>query len=632
MGPYTLKNSIGVKIFGAFLAMSLVIAGLGAYGYYVLAASGAIVADTYDHPMMAINFARAASVDFLEMQNDTLRAERASPGDRAKLLKRVDELAATLSADLAVAEERSTAPEERRVIDKIKTLVRDWHERRRAAIEKGRTPMLAGLDRQILDQFDLLIEFNADHGFISRREAVIQVGRFENMVIDVTAAALLFAICVTIFLVRRIVRPLSAAAHVAERIAAGKFETRIPSGGKDETGALLNSMQVMQDSIAAQMAREKARAQSAEVRVMDAVENSGQGVILADGQGKIAVANSELSRLFPALSDCFVPGTAISDVLQKIDAKCEAGDERPLVERLCSVERGAMPSADRQLPDGRWVRITSSATSEGGIIFFFGDFTDIKLREEHYRIAKQQAESANAAKSRFLANMSHELRTPLNAVIGFSEMLAGEVYGSLGDPRYGDYAGDILKSGRHLLDVINSVLDLARSETGHIELRKHLVDVLAIVGYCADALDQQCRDAGIALARPERSEPVFIEADEARLRQVFLNLLSNAVKFTAAGGIVGISVVEDAQDVKIEVRDSGIGMSPQDIETAMTPFAQVDNRLERRYEGAGLGVPLAKAFVESHGGTLSIESERGRGTIVRVRLPRTADAGLSAVA
>jgi len=630
MRSYALRHSIGTKIFGAFLAMSIIIAGLGAYGYSMLQASGEIVANTYDHPMMAINFARAASVDFLQMENDALRAEEVQPSQRANLDKEIDGIASTLSDDLDVADERATARDERGVISEIRALVRTWQLRRHNALKQGGSADLALLDKQILDQFDLLIEFNADHGFISRREAITQVGRFEDAVIGMTALALLVAASITVFLARRIVRPLSAAALVADRIAAGQFETQIPSGGRDETGALLHSMQVMQDSIAEQMAREKARAQSAEVRLMDAVESSGEGIILADGDGNIAIANSELARLFPEIATNIVPGQSLSAVLSLIEAQCRGASEGTgtLGDQLLSNAQSAPSGAERQLPNGRWLRMVANATREGTILFL-SDFTEIKTREEHYRVAKQQAEAASAAKSRFLANMSHELRTPLNAVIGFSEILSGEYFGRLGDPRYVEYSGDILKSGRHLLDVINNVLDLARSESGNIEIRKQPLDLNPVLNECADGIRERCEHGGISFAASIGAASIIVDADEAKLRQIVHNLLSNAVKFTDSGGSVFLSASEEADAVQIEVRDTGIGMAPDDIQTALTPFAQVDGRLERRYEGAGIGLPLAKAFVESHGGTLVLQSEPGQGTIVTVRLPRAAAATMT---
>ena len=624
MRSYALRHSIGTKIFGAFLAMSLIIAGVGAYGYWMLRASGEIVADTYDHPMMAINFARAASVDFMQMQNGLLRA-RLDPAQRPRIEKDVDSAASALSDDLDVAGERATANDERNVIHKIRALIAAWREARHRAQEEGHAPDLDALNKKILDQFDLLIEFNADHGFISRREAVTHIGGFEDAVIGMTVFALLLAASITVFLVRRIVRPLSAAALVADQIAEGDFETQIPSGGNDETGALLHSMQVMQDSIAQQMAREKARAQSAEVRLLDAVENSGEGVIVADRDGHIAIANSEIARLFPDIAASFAQGNALASALAQIEARCRlTEDQTPVLsDQLLADAAGAASGAERRLPDGRWLRIVANTTREGGTILFLSDFTEIKTREEHYRVAKQQAEAASAAKSRFLANMSHELRTPLNAVIGFSEILSGELFGALGDKRYVSYAGDILKSGRHLLEVINNVLDLARSELGSIEIQKRTLDIVSLLNESADDIRARCAAAKISFEISVGASPIMIDADEAKLKQIVRNLLSNAVKFTDAGGTVNLVAHADAEAVQIEVHDTGIGMNQADVETALTPFAQVDARLERRYEGTGIGLPLTKAFVESHGGTIALQSEPGRGTIVIVRLPRT---------
>jgi signal transduction histidine kinase/HAMP domain-containing protein len=629
MRSYALRHSIGTKIFGAFLAMSLIIAGVGAYGYWMLRASGEIVADTYDHPMMAINFARAASVDFMQMQNGVLRA-KVNPAQRPQIAKDIDATASTLSDDLDVADERATANDERNVIHKIRALVAAWQDTRHAALKKGLPPDVDALSKKILDQFDLLIEFNADHGFIGRREAITHVGGFEDAVIGMTIVALLIAASITVFLARRIVRPLSAAALVADRIAAGQFETEIPSGGGDETGALLYSMQVMQESIAQQMAREKARTQSAQVRLLDAVENSGEGVILADREGNIAIANSEIARLFPEIAASFAAGSALSTALAHIEAQCRTvGDAAALPDQLLADAVGTASGAERQLPDGRWLRIVASTTREGGTILFLSDFTEIKTREEHYRAAKQQAEAASAAKSRFLANMSHELRTPLNAVIGFSELLSSELFGPLGDKRYAGYAGDILKSGSHLLEVINNVLDLARSESGSVEIQKRPLDLTSLLGECAADVRTRCETAGIAFTVSLGTSPITIDADETKLKQVIRNLLSNAVKFTDAGGKVSLIAHEDVETVRIEVHDTGIGMNQTDMETALTPFAQVDARLERRYEGSGIGLPLAKALVESHGGTIALQSELGEGTIVVVQLPRKVPAAMA---
>ncbi|HWC62861.1 MAG TPA: HAMP domain-containing sensor histidine kinase, partial [Rhizomicrobium sp.] len=245
----------------------------------------------------------------------------------------------------------------------------------------------------------------------------------------------------------------------------------------------------------------------------------------------------------------------------------------------------------------------------------------IKEREEGLRRATAAAEAAHAAKTRFLANMSHELRTPLNAIIGFSEIIHGELFGSIGNARYLDYSADILRSGRHLLDVINSVLDLAKSESGKMNLDKRRTDMAEVLRDCIPMVREQIIAAGLEFHVSGLEEQLPLLGDPAKLRQIFLNLLSNAMKFTPSGGEVWLDAKMTPEGVAVTVGDSGIGMSPEDIEVAMQPFGQVDNRLERRYEGTGLGLPLTRAFVELHGGSMSFESARDQGTRITVLFP-----------
>jgi signal transduction histidine kinase/HAMP domain-containing protein len=572
--------------------------------------------------MMAINFARAASVDFLQMENAALRARTAPVAEHKRLSRHIDELAGTLSDDLDVAKDRSTAADERKAIENIRSLVRRWQDTRHAALAKGSLPELRALNQKVLSGFDMLIELNADHGFVSRRTAIDEIDNFGYVVLWATAAALLFAIGITLFLTRRISRPLSDAARVADRIAAGEFDTAIPTGGRGETGALLNSMTVMQRNIAGLIGREQARAQSAESRLMDAIESSGEGVILSDADERIAIASSEVARFFPSLAEEIKPGRKISSALLQIEEHSEPEFESdlPLTGLLLS-ERAGIATTERKLPDNRWLRFTANRTSDGGVIVFLSDFTDVKARERRYRDAKLAAEEAGAAKIRFLANMSHELRTPLNAIIGFSEVMTTQIFGPLGNARYLEYLHDILRSGRHLLDIINSVLDLAKSDAGRLSLDAEPVDIRSVLGDCAKMLAGQCAAADIALTFEAPGEQAVVIGETAKLRQIFLNLMSNAMKFTEAGGAVVISACRRDGEIVIAVKDTGIGMSPEEIEVALTPFAQVDNRLERRYEGTGLGLPLAKSLIELHSGRLHIESEPGKGTVVRVHLP-----------
>ncbi len=234
----------------------------------------------------------------------------------------------------------------------------------------------------------------------------------------------------------------------------------------------------------------------------------------------------------------------------------------------------------------------------------------------------EEAISANAAKTVFLANMSHELRTPLNSVIGFSQMMAAETHGPL-PPRYKEYLDIVTSSGEHLLRLIEDVLDMAKVEAGRIELERRPVDPAAIVTDVLAMVAEQARRNDVTL-KSEIGDCGDIEADPTRLRQIVINLLSNAIKFSHQGEVV-VEVDGDAARCRIRVRDTGIGMTPEDITVALLPFGQAErDSARRRFQGTGLGLPIAKRLVELHGGTLSIDSRPGAGTTVEVAIPRVA--------
>jgi signal transduction histidine kinase/HAMP domain-containing protein len=615
-------SSIGTKIFGAFFVLSLIVGGLGAYSYAVLNAAGSIVADTYDGPLMAINYGRAASLDFSQMQNAMLRRHFADPKARAALDRQIDDLSSTFFGDLAVAQERSVHPDEGKIIAELKSLVTRWDAERRADGARLDDPRLDALDSRILDGFDMLIELNADHSFIDRRKSISSIGYYTYLSTAMTALSLLLAIIITWFLVRRIVNPMRAAARVADRIAGGELQTPIPPGTRDETGTLLRSMTVMQDNIRQMVERETARAQSAEGRLVQALETSREGVLLVSAAGRILTANAQVRSFFPNMSEELAPGTGFAVVAGLLRSNLAEGQALPTLDEVGIGHANKGRSAERQLRDGRWVRVTGSRTPDGDFFVFLSDFTALHEREENFRKAKQAAEASNAAKTRFLANMSHELRTPLNAIIGFSEIIASQMFGAIANAKYVDYATDIMRSGRHLLDVINSVLDLSRSEAGKIELKGEVVDLRYILRDCAKIVGEQCKAAGLVLSAPTGDIELPVWGEKAKLRQIFLNLLSNAIKFTDAGGAVSIAVRGTNDEVEVEIADTGIGMSEDDMAVAFTPFAQVDSRLARRYDGTGLGLPLTKAFVDLHHGELVLDSRPGIGTKARVRFRR----------
>jgi signal transduction histidine kinase len=266
--------------------------------------------------------------------------------------------------------------------------------------------------------------------------------------------------------------------------------------------------------------------------------------------------------------------------------------------------------------------IASARTLNRWIVDIFG----LRVRNEALTRqlieAKEAAESANDAKSVFMANMSHELRTPLNAIIGFAEMLEKEVLGPIGNARYVDYAHDVHMSGKHLLSIINTILDLAKTKAAHLELDRRHTDVCGLLKECFNVMQLQADKSKLKFAIDLPDQSLYGSFDETRLRQVVYNLLSNALKFTDPGGsvtLVGQAIA--AGGVEIRVTDTGIGMDRDDIDLALQPFMQIKNPNRHTSAGTGLGLPFAKTIVELHGGTLEIESAKGTGTSVRITLP-----------
>jgi PAS domain S-box-containing protein len=250
------------------------------------------------------------------------------------------------------------------------------------------------------------------------------------------------------------------------------------------------------------------------------------------------------------------------------------------------------------------------------------DITEKVLAERSLRAAKETAEVANLAKSQFLANTSHELRTPLNAIIGFSEMMVMGMVGPL-RRKQKEYTGLIQQSGQHLLNVINDILDLAHVDSGKFELHEESdIDARSIVEACVSLLKDRAKAGGLSLSTEIGADLPPLLADPTRLRQIVLNLMSNAIKFTESDGSVVVAVRRGTDGGTVfEVRDTGPGMTPDEITTALEPFGQVDASHTRRHVGTGLGLPLAQRLAELHGGSLHLESEKGRGTTVTVTLP-----------
>jgi signal transduction histidine kinase/ActR/RegA family two-component response regulator len=256
----------------------------------------------------------------------------------------------------------------------------------------------------------------------------------------------------------------------------------------------------------------------------------------------------------------------------------------------------------------------------------FAAHAAVAIRNVHLMRALEQRgaelEAASRHKSEFLASMSHELRTPLNAVIGFSEVLLERMFGDLNE-RQEDYLRDILSSGRHLLDLLNDILDLSKVEAGRLELERSRFSVSDVVDYCVAMVRERAAAHRITLRSVVASDAGDIDADELRFKQVLLNLLSNAVKFTPDGGIVTVDAARTGPDITVAVSDTGVGIAPDDTDRIFESFQQ-GSRSPARHEGTGLGLTLCRRIVELHGGRIWVQSEIGAGSTFRFSLPVSA--------
>jgi len=375
------------------------------------------------------------------------------------------------------------------------------------------------------------------------------------------------------------------------------------------------------------------RAVLAERRLRDALDSINEGFTLYDENDVLIQQNRQSLLFYPEFVGQIVPGTNYEDIVRMIAGSgripAAVGREAEwLAERMAKHRRSEGTEIERQFDDGRWLRISERPTSNGGVVIIQSDITEMKQRQQallaseaEAREAREAAEAASRAKSAFLASMSHELRTPLNAILGFAETMSTEMFGPLGSAKYVEYASDIHRSGSHLLDLINDILDLSRIEAGRYELHFEATKPKAIIEEAVRLVTVNAEHAGVGLEIAIASGLPPMLLDSRAIRQVLLNLLSNAIKFTPRGGTVSVTARAAENLVSIVVKDTGIGIPASALSRLAKPFEQVENVMTRRNEGSGLGLAISKALIESHRGSLQIESILDAGTTVTIRLP-----------
>lgn len=386
-------------------------------------------------------------------------------------------------------------------------------------------------------------------------------------------------------------------------------------------------------------------ARRTEAVLQAAIDNMTDGVRVFDDDMRLVAWNRRAFELLGFPDELARIGTSYADFLEFARRRGDYVDreDETLDEQLRRASTPTSRSSERMSPSGRAIEKRRSPMPGGGFVSIYIDVTD-RQRLEQARVqqaeklsqamvelqlantqayeAKARAELANRTKSEFLANMSHELRTPLNSIIGFADLIETEVRGPIGQACYREYSRDIKNSGIHLLEIINDILDLSKIEAGKLDLIEDTLALPSLIQSCMRLIGERAKNAAIQLSSEIAADMPLIRADERKLKQILINLLSNAVKFTPRCGQVTITSSADRESgIKIAIADTGIGIAPGDMAKVLTPFTQVENSLNRRFDGTGLGLPLANSLTRLHGGTLTVESELGKGTTVTISLP-----------
>jgi two-component system cell cycle sensor histidine kinase PleC len=391
------------------------------------------------------------------------------------------------------------------------------------------------------------------------------------------------------------------------------------------------------------------RSEAADQRLRTAIENINESFVLWDAAGRLVMCNTKYQQDYGLSEKDTVHGALRQHLEERMTAFAH--------ERRLANANGARGGAtfERQLADGRWLQVNELKTRDGGTVSVGSDITLIKQHQDKlvdserrlmatihdlslarraegdraseladlnrkYIKEKERAEAANRAKSEFLANMSHELRTPLNAVIGFSELMASNLFGPLGSPRYEEYATDINSSGKYLLGVINDILDMSKIEAGQFSMEREQIDLHPLITETVRVISLQAAEKSISV-ETKIAPSMTLYADRRAVKQIVINLLSNAVKFTGQGGRIQVRARNVAGAMMVSIEDNGCGIPKDALSKLGRPFEQVQNQFSKNHTGSGLGLAISRSLAELHGGALKIRSTEGVGTIVSVRIP-----------
>lgn len=597
--------SVRAKLFFVFLTMASLLALLGGYAFHAISTTGAVVEYTYDRPLMAINYARAAGQTFAQMERDL------SNGADTKTLEWRLEV---FQSDLVVARERSISERATSHFERVETLSNQWavtfllNQEELSVVERQKQ---AKLSLQIEEELDTIIELQTNESFRNRESAVSAIGKVERYSLIATGFALTLSVLLASWLSVTIIRPLKAAAQAARKISAGDLNTHIPKGRKDETGALLKTLGSMQDSVRGRVDLEQSARALAQTRLVESLENSKDAIILTDADGRIIVVNNQLRGVFPELQTANLLGANLQTYFHQSGVPID-------IPHIYDEVQNEIRSAD-----GRWAHINAFDTAEGGRLILWTDITSAKKAHQNLTISKDETEAAHA-KTLFLAAMSHELLTPLNAVIGFADAMAMHHQRSGQDSKQLEMCQIISRNGDQVLKIVQDVLNVAdTANTKILSANQEVIDLKEVVTFCLKTIAKDMQPKQLRLIWNSQMAPIKVRGDRVHLQQAILHLLSNAVKFNHVGGRIKVGIrLRPDNSVAIDVIDDGIGIKSEDLARMVEPFEQADKSYSRRYEGAGLGLSVVQKIMSFHSGELRLRSALGKGTCATLLLPK----------
>ena len=450
-----------------------------------------------------------------------------------------------------------------------------------------------------------------------------------------TIIALLGSVVATLLVAKSIVTPIRTVTNVMRQLSSGDTDVEIGyRGRRDEIGQMVEAINVFRRNAIEMRAMEIESLETerknlteiaeARARLTDAIETISEGFALYDADDKLVIFNSKYKNNFATHADIIRVGASFETIARTSAEREKAVDggaslEAWLAERIAQ-HKAPSSTHIQHRSDGRWIQVSERRTTDGGVVATYADITELKQREADLAAARDAAEVANQTKSNFLANMSHELRTPLNAIIGYSEILQEDA----ADKRDKEAIDDLQKiesAGRHLLGLINNILDLSKIEAGKMDMFIEPIDIQAVV------------KEAVSIVKPlaDKNENVIevicpadigsFRSDQTKVKQSLLNLMSNANKFTSKGKVILTAAREGNARVCFSVSDTGVGMTDEQLGRLFEAFSQADASTTKRFGGTGLGLAITKHFCTMLGGDVTAVSTLGRGSTFTIWLP-----------